>query len=990
VTGVNIIKARFATIWIATAAITSASLYFLNKQNEIVTEQSALVAHTHEVLKSLQEVRGNNLRAESNIRAYLLTLDDRFLQERQKAVLTVQDGISQLDVLTQDNSEQGQNLRVLRSLMQQRLDYSKQMIVGHAKGKKPPSVVSEQVRTSFEMTSKIDAQIKLMTEEEKRLLELRRAAFERAMVEARNIELILALLSVIGLTGALILTYRYMQAKMQADERFRAIFDHTYQFIGLLSPDGRILEVNRTALEFVGITATQARGLYFWDSPWWSYSDETKKQAKDAVTSANKGNFVRFETVHYGPDGRSITVDFSLKPVLDKSGKVIYLLPEGRDVSEQRAAQRLVEDSENRLRAVFTCLAEGVYQIDLDGNLVYMNKAAERLLGHTQAELMGRSMHEAIHSVTPEGEFRSAHDSPLLRVAQTGVVCRVSEDWFQRIDGTFMPVEYVSSPLQQDGKIVGAVVAFQDISLRRDAENRVSEFYSSVSHELRTPLTSIRGALKLLEAGKGGELAPRGKHLVTMGRQECDRLVRLINDILDIRKIEAGKLELRLENVNASAFVEQTVDSLKTLAQESNVKLKVDASCDMDVSVDKDRLTQILTNLISNAIKFSPADGEVLVRVARDNDSVRFSVMDRGVGISIANQQKLFRLFQQVDSTDARPKGGTGLGLAISKALVEQHGGRIGVDSQEGQGSIFWFTIPLPTISFAREQVVPQAVASRPLVLVVEDDESLATVLLFSLLDRFDIKQARSIHEALTKIEADKPKVILLDIHLPDGSGVDLLDKLRASPDTEDIPVVLMSGDEPKRSHYVHPLVVDFMRKPFAENVLIETLERALKYRPARLASAVVAEDDDFTRDLLVQQLTRLGVKCRAASSGEEALNIMRAQKTDLLILDLGLPGMDGARVVDTLKEEGLGNMPLLVYTARDLNATQKAHITLGPTRHLTKSLASEEQLLATIRELLAGLTLSTESGVFDTLSQAKIDTHKKVLYDNLKQEKEN
>lgn len=974
----------------ATAAITTASLYFLSKQNEIVSNQSVLVAHTHEVLKSLQEVRGNNLRSESNLRAYLLTFDDRFLQERQKAVLSVQDGISQVDVLTQDNSVQGQNLRVLRALMQKRLEYGDQLIAVHARAKKLLPVVPSQVRTSFEMTSKIDTQIKLMTEEEKRLLDQRRAAFERAMTEARNIELILALLSVIGLTGALILTYRYMQAKMQSDERFRAIFDHTYQFIGLLNPDGRVLEVNRTALEFAGITANQARGMSFWETPWWSHSEETKKEARDAVARAAKGQFVRFETVHYGPDGRSITVDFSLKPVLDKTGKVIYLLPEGRDVSEQRAAQRLVEDSENRLRAVFTCLAEGVYQIDLDGNLVYMNKAAERLLGHTQNELLGRNMHEAIHSVTPDGEFRKSEDCPLLRVAQTGIVCRVSEDWFQRIDGTFMPVEYVSSPLQQEGKVVGAVVAFQDISLRRDAENRVSEFYSSVSHELRTPLTSIRGALKLLEAGKGGELGERGKHLVTMGRQECDRLVRLINDILDIRKIEAGKLELKLENVNASAFVEQAVDSLNALAQENNVKLRVDGSCNMDVKVDKDRLTQILTNLISNAIKFSPPQGEVLIRVARDNDSVRFSVMDRGVGISIANQQKLFRLFQQVDSTDSRPKGGTGLGLAISKALVEQHGGRIGVDSQEGEGSTFWFTIPLPGVNFIKQEAAPQAVVERPLVLVVEDDESLATVLLFSLLDRFEIKQARSLHEALAKIEVDKPRVILLDIHLPDGSGVELLDQLRSRPSTEDIPVVLMSGDAPERSYYVHPLVVDYMQKPFAENVLIDTLDRALKYRPARLASAVVAEDDDFTRDLLVQQLTRLGVKVKAAATGEDALNILRGQKTDLLILDLGLPGMDGARVVETLKAEGLGNIPLLVFTARDLNATQKANITLGPTRHLTKSLASEEQLVATIRELLDGLTLTTESGVFDSLDQRMIANRKKVLYENLDKEKEN
>ncbi len=474
-----------------------------------------------------------------------------------------------------------------------------------------------------------------------------------------------------------------------------------------------------------------------------------------------------------------------------------------------------------------------------------------------------------------------------------------------------------------------------------------------------------------------------------MGRQECDRLVRLINDILDIRKIEAGKLELKLEGLKSGDFIEQTLEHLNSLAFEHKVTLRADTATNMEINADKDRLTQILTNLISNAIKFSPEEGEVLVRVARDNDNLRFSVMDRGVGISIANQQKLFRLFQQVDSTDSRPKGGTGLGLAISKALVEQHGGRIGVDSQEGEGSTFWFTIPLPTLNFSEESNAPQAVAPRPVVLVVEDDESLATVLLFSLLDKFDIKQARTIQEAMNKIVLQTPKVILLDLHLPDGNGLELLEKLRATPATEDIPVVLMSGDDPERSHYVHPLVVDFMQKPFSEQALIDTLGRALNYRPARLANAVVAEDDEFTRDLLIQQLTRLGVKCKAASNGEEALKILRNQKTDLLILDLGLPDMDGSGVVDSLKKEGFGEIPLLVFTARDLNSTQKAAITLGQTRHLTKSLASEEQLVNTIRELLEGLTLTAESGVFSTVDEATIANRKKVLYEDLKQDKE-
>ena len=601
-------------------------------------------------------------------------------------------------------------------------------------------------------------------------------------------------------------------------------------------------------MRLVGASQEEVKGALFSETPWWSNNPEGKKLLEEGIKKAAKGEFVRFETVHKSKDGEVVAIDFSLKPVFDRNGHVTYLLPEGRDMTEQKLIQMRISESESRVQAILTCLAEGICQLDVDGKIVYINSAAQQILRYEEAELIGHHMHEKVHYVMPDGHERSKEDCPLLRVIKEGKSCRVSEDWFVRKDQSLVPVEYVSSPLILDGKNNGAVVAFQDITLRKEAENRVSEFYSTVSHELRTPLTSIRGALRLMEAGKGGELSARGKQLIGLGRQECDRLVRLVNDILDIRKIEAGKMELSLAKVSIKPLVDRSIENLRALAEEHHVKLAQEGIYDLELACDKDRVTQILTNLISNAIKFSPDDGTVTVAMSVKENFLKIMVRDTGAGISSANQKKLFRVFQQVDSSDSRPKGGTGLGLAICKALAEQHGGQVGVESKEGEGSTFWFTLPVDTVT---------------------------------------------------------------------------------------------------------------MEVPAIANLQLTHHESEVRPR------VVIAEDDEFTRHLLTQQLTRAGLICITTQTGEDTLETLRKQEADLLFLDLGLPDMDGVKVIEELKERGKGSIPLIVYTARDLNATQKASTTLGATRHLTKSLATEEQILEAVNEVLRGRwTLDTKGEI--------------------------
>lgn len=247
---------------------------------------------------------------------------------------------------------------------------------------------------------------------------------------------------------------------------------------------------------------------------------------------------------------------------------------------------------------------------------------------------------------------------------------------------------------QHDGSwhICGTV---RDITDRKEAEERVSDFYSMVSHELRTPLTSIKGCLLLLERGRSLRQGPRAQELVVLARQESDRLIRLINDFLDIKTIQAGRLKLYCENLEPSMLIDQTLQTMVALTKPKKIKLRKHVTCQRAVFADRDRIIQVITNLLSNAIKFSPNDAQIDVSAEGTGDFIRFSVSDSGPGIPKEKQSKLFQVFQQIATKENAGKEGTGLGLAICQGIVHEHGGRIGVISDEGKGATFWFELPV-------------------------------------------------------------------------------------------------------------------------------------------------------------------------------------------------------------------------------------------------------------------------------------------------------
>ena len=370
----------------------------------------------------------------------------------------------------------------------------------------------------------------------------------------------------------------------------------------------------------------------------------------------------------------------------------VYALHVGLAYSLIETRQKLLE-TQQRAATILESAPDCVITMDHRGLIVDVNPETTHTFGYERDEVIGMEMAEAF--VPPA--LRSRHRYGLERYLASGETYRIgrrSEVTAMRRDGSEFPAEM--SLLRIPGVDPPLFTAFvRDISERKQIERLKSEFVSTVSHELRTPLTSIRGALGLLGAGLGGALPESAAELVSVALRNSERLVRLVNDILDLEKAEAGKLEMRPVPLILAEVIDTTLSCMWPVAREAGVRLVSHVPDDVVIDGDRDRLVQVMTNLVANGIKFSPLGARLEVSVKREDGRVRVEVADQGPGIPEEQQPLLFQRFQQLDGSDRRVYGGTGLGLAICKTIVELHGGQIGVESTPGRGSTFHFELPL-------------------------------------------------------------------------------------------------------------------------------------------------------------------------------------------------------------------------------------------------------------------------------------------------------
>ena len=361
--------------------------------------------------------------------------------------------------------------------------------------------------------------------------------------------------------------------------------------------------------------------------------------------------------------------------------------------NSQRVAREL-DELQRRTEMVLAGVAEGVLGTDADGVISFANTAAGELLGRPSRDLLGRDFHRTLHCEDAR-ELHPAAECPLRQTLERGRRHRLLRDDFWSRDRGAVPMDWSTGPVCDEREVVGAVVVFEDVTRRVEVERVKDEFVSVVSHELRTPLTALRGSLGLLLAGLLGEDASaEARTLVQMAHDNAVRLGRLVDDILDLDRAGRGALTYTRRRLEVPTLLETAAETVHGAAVAAGVELDVEPF-DAVVWADEYRINQALTNLLGNAIRFSPPQGRVLLHGEADDYAVRIKVTDEGPGIPEHAQSRLFDRFWQVDSSDSRARGGTGLGLAIAKSIVESHGGWIVVDSKPGEGSTFTLALPL-------------------------------------------------------------------------------------------------------------------------------------------------------------------------------------------------------------------------------------------------------------------------------------------------------
>jgi PAS domain S-box-containing protein len=409
-----------------------------------------------------------------------------------------------------------------------------------------------------------------------------------------------------------------------------------------------------------------------------------------------------------------------------------YVLAFGIDITEQIRAEDKLRALMRQSNSVLESVGDGIYGIDLEGNCTVVNPAASQMLGFKPEELLGRNMHSLIHHSRADGTHYPEEECPIQNTLLDLDTVRVSNEVFWRKDGSSFPVEYVARPqieieqrarpriepriqsgrlfeiepeidpelppaaeqTKPAGKAVGVVVAFTDTTERRALDRMKDEFISTVSHELRTPLTSLHAALGLITGGSLDTRPQKLRQMLEIAAGNTDRLVRLVNDIIELERIGSGKAELHSTMCSADDLFRRAAVLMQTDAANAQLRITFNSQ-GVNVWADPDRILQVLSNLLSNAIKFSPAGTEIHMRARRsDVYEAEIQVRDQGRGIPEDKLDSIFERFLQVDASDSRTMGGTGLGLSICRAIVTQHRGRIWATSTPGQGSTFHFTLP--------------------------------------------------------------------------------------------------------------------------------------------------------------------------------------------------------------------------------------------------------------------------------------------------------
>ena len=739
--------------------------------------------------------------------------------------------------------------------------------------------------------------------------------------------------------------------RAEADrQRTAAVLNSVADGILTFLPNGTVTESNPAAERMFGLPEEAFRGKPIDELLRCDPAIGDLPSVLDLILPADGANQDSMHTVlGCRSDGTSFPLEIAVSRMEEtEPAQYIGVV---RDISERREAERrLREQMEQAHRtrsianAVLDAAGEGMILISPDTVITALNRRFAELFDVQITEVINRPMRE--FGADLDKRIGEADQFRQMLYASVGDSERRIEQAFTQIWPQRRELDMVSTPVRtRDGRHIGRVYAFRDVTHEREVDRMKSEFVSMVSHELRTPLTSIKGYVDLLLEGEVGELTPDQREFLEIVGSNAERLVALINDILDISRIEAGRITLNSAPVDMAALLERLSVSFRPQVEGKRQSLTLDIPADLPpVQGDAERLTQIFANLISNAHKYTPAGGRVTVSAEAHGDRVRVRVSDTGIGLSPDEQEKLFTRFYRAQNRATQEVGGTGLGLAITRSLVELHGGTIEVESAPGVGSTF--TVLLPQAP-ARPAAAGEATGDEHAdgrILIVEDEPDIAQ-LLRRYLERagYAVRIAADAATALHMAREMAFDLVTLDVILPDADGFTVLEWLKSDPKTAAIPVIMLSM-VPDEGQGRSLGAVDYLVKPIREDALLQRISRLLAI--AQSGTVLVADDEPDIRRLMAQHLSRAGYQVLEARDGEEAVRLATTEQVDAVFLDIRMPGMDGITALQAIRRQrSPAELPIIMMTASPgmLDAADALRGPLGISDLLEKPITGEE-----------------------------------------------
>ncbi|MBD0343415.1 MAG: response regulator, partial [Coleofasciculus sp. Co-bin14] len=697
-------------------------------------------------------------------------------------------------------------------------------------------------------------------------------------------------------------------------------------------------------------------------------------------------------------DGTEFPIEAGLSPVQTKDGTFVLTfltdITERKQVEEEikrlnENLKRRAVELETRYQQIVELAEEGIWVVDAQAKTTYVNHAMARMLGYTEEEMLGRPMFDFMDWLD-----RQIANSNIGGRKQG--IAEKHEFKLRAKDGktiwTYMSTSHV---LDESGKVLWSCALVYDITERKQAEEQLresterislanaelaratrlkDEFLASMSHELRTPLNAILGLAEALQEEVYGSLTEKQRRSLCTIEQSGKHLLELITEILDLSKIESGKMELQFTPVSLDSLCESSLTFVKQQAYHKSINLNFKMGDGLEeAELDERRIRQLLVNLLSNAVKFTPEGGEVWLGVEADPDSeiLQFKVIDTGIGIAAENIDKLFKPFVQLDSSLSRRYAGTGLGLALVRRIAELHGGSITLESEVGHGSCFTVTLPWkqPDRNLVSEQEQTELeLPTLQQALIVEDSDAAAKHIARYL---GELGCAAHIHpqgegavEAVLRVD---PEVIILDLLLPNLSGWEVLEQLKADPQTQNIPVLVISVMD-ERSRAKELGASEYLLKPISRQQLQSALRKVLSTAPQQSGNTalvvmsqtprhsplvLLAEDNEANISTMMDYLQIQGYQVSVARNGVEAVQQAKQHKPDLILMDIQMPEMDGLEATYRIRSEAdLAAIPIIAITALAMPGDRERCLAAGAVDYLTKPV-SLKQLVNIIEQHL-------------------------------------